>query len=102
MKKILLCCSSGMSTSMLVNKMRSVATENNVPVEIDAVGLDKFQEAVKVYDVVLLGPQVKFKLDEFREIADKHGKKVEVIDSVIYGQMNGKRVLADAIKLLKS
>jgi len=102
MKKILLCCSSGMSTSMMVNKMRTVAKENNVPVEVDAVGLDKFSEAVKVYDVILLGPQVKFKLDEFKGIAEKYGKKVAVIDSVIYGQMNGKKALSDAIKLLKS
>ena len=34
MKKILLCCVSGMSTSMLVNRMRAVAKENNVPVEV--------------------------------------------------------------------
>ncbi|MGL5614022.1 PTS sugar transporter subunit IIB, partial [Cetobacterium sp.] len=44
MKKILLCCSAGMSTSLLVNKMKAVANENNISVEIDAVPLEMFNE----------------------------------------------------------
>ena len=102
MKKIFLCCVSGMSTSMLVNRMRAVAKENNVPVEIDAVGVEKFSEAIKTYDVALLGPQIKFKYDEFVKIAATVNKKVQVIDSVDYGKMDGKKVLSDAIKLIKS
>ena len=77
MKKILLCCSSGMSTSLLVNKMRKVAEEHKVPVEINAVGLDRFESEIKEYDVALLGPQVRFKLEEFKSIAENFGKKVE-------------------------
>lgn len=101
MKKILLCCSSGMSTSLLVNKMRKVAEEHNVPVEINAVGLDRFETEVKEYDVILLGPQVKFKLDEFKPIAESYNKKIAVIDTKDYGTMDGKKVLSQAIKLIK-
>lgn len=101
MKKILLCCSSGMSTSLLVNKMRKVAEEHKVPVEINAIGLDRFETEVKEYDVILLGPQVKFKLDEFKPIAEAHGKKIAVIDTRDYGTMDGKKVLSQAIKLIK-
>ena len=36
--KILLACSSGMSTSLLVNKMKEAATEQSVEAEIWAVG----------------------------------------------------------------
>lgn len=101
MKKILLCCSSGMSTSLLVNKMRKVAEEHNVPVEINAVGLDQFESKIKEYDVALLGPQVRFKAEEFTNIAAQYGKKVAVIDTKDYGTMDGKRVLSQAIKLIK-
>jgi PTS system cellobiose-specific IIB component len=101
MKRILLCCSSGMSTSLLVNKMRKVAEEHKLPVEINAVGLDRFETEVKNYDVTLLGPQVKFKLDEFKPIAEANGKKIDVIDTRDYGTMDGKRVLSQAIKLIK-
>lgn len=102
MKKILLCCAAGMSTSLLVNKMRKVAEEHKVPVEIKAVSIDKFEEEIKVSDVVLLGPQVKYKLDEFQKIASGYGKKVAVIDTKDYGTMDGKKVLSQAIKLIKS
>lgn len=101
MKRVLLCCSSGMSTSLLVNKMRKVAEEHKVPVEINAVGLDRFEIEVKNYDVVLLGPQVKFKLEEFKPIAESFGKKIAVIDTKDYGTMDGKRVLSQAVKLIK-
>lgn len=37
MKKILLVCSAGMSTSLLVNKMKSAAQDMNVEVEIEAL-----------------------------------------------------------------
>ncbi len=36
MFKIMLCCSAGMSTSLLVRKMVDVAKERNLPVQIDA------------------------------------------------------------------
>lgn len=41
------------------------------------------------YDVVLLGPQIRFKLDEVKKTAEEHGKAAEVIDMRVYGMMNG-------------
>ena len=40
MKKILLCCSAGMSTSLLVTKMKKEAENQGIEVEIDAVALE--------------------------------------------------------------
>lgn len=42
MFKIMLCCSAGMSTSLLVRKMVDVAKERNLPVQIDAYGVSEF------------------------------------------------------------
>lgn len=101
MKKILLCCSAGMSTSLLVTKMRKVAQERGVEVEIEAVPLELFDENLPKYDVFLLGPQVKFKKTDFQNKADAFGKKVEVINMVDYGTMNGAKVLDFALNLIK-
>ncbi|WP_222842109.1 PTS sugar transporter subunit IIB [Endozoicomonas montiporae] len=46
-----------MSTSMLVKKMREAAAELDQDVEIDAHGAGQFDEMVKEFDVVLLGPR---------------------------------------------
>ena len=62
MVKIMLCCSAGMSTSLLVRKMLSVAEERGMPVEIEAYGVAEFDVQFPRYQVVLLGPQVKYML----------------------------------------
>lgn len=100
MKKILLLCSAGMSTSMVVKKMKGAAVEKNIEIEIQAVGLELFSDYLNSYDLFLLGPQVRFKLNSFREEADRVGKKVEVINSSDYGLMNGKKILDWALSLM--
>lgn len=42
MKKILLLCSAGMSTSMVVKKMEAAAAAENIEVKIAAASLDQF------------------------------------------------------------
>lgn len=101
MKKILLCCSAGMSTSLLVTKMRKVAEERGIEVEIDAVALELFDENLTKYDIFLLGPQVKFKKTDFQKKANPYNKKVEVINMIDYGTMNGAKVLDFALNLIK-
>ena len=100
MKKIFLCCNAGMSTSMLVKKMRTSAEEQGVDVELIALPLEKFNEGIDEYDLCLLGPQVRYKLAEFQKIAAEQGKKVEAINSMDYGTMKGDKVLAFALELL--
>ena len=48
-----------MSTSLLM-KMIAEAEQRGLPVEINAYGVAEFAEQVGHYQVVLLGPQVKY------------------------------------------
>lgn len=100
MKKILLLCSAGMSTSIVVKKMLESAEKRGIPVEINAVGLELFQDNLDKYDTFLLGPQVRFKKDEFAKIAAEKGKKVEVINTMDYGMMKGDKILDFALSLI--
>ncbi|KTG78166.1 PTS lactose transporter subunit IIB, partial [Klebsiella pneumoniae] len=54
MYKIMLCCSVGMSTSLLVRKMVEAANERDLPVQIDAYGVSEFDMQFPQYQVVLL------------------------------------------------
>ena len=99
MKKILLLCTLGMSTSMLVKKMRDAAKSRNIEVEIAAVRLGRFDELLDSYDVFLLGPQVKFQKAEFQAKAREKNKPLDVIDIKDYGMMNGENVLDFALNL---
>ena len=96
--KILLICSAGMSTSLLVTKMEQAAQRQNLTVEIKAVSDAEGKQVLPDYDIVLLGPQVRFLKSELARITDK---PVEVIDMMAYGRMDGERVLNDALAKFK-
>lgn len=99
--KILLCCAAGMSTSLLVERMKKVASERQLQAEIEAIPLAEYPARVGEADVILLGPQVKYKLPEFRKLAAEKGKPIEVIDMVAYGLVNGAKVLDQALSLAR-
>lgn len=101
MKKILLLCAAGMSTSILVNKMKEAANKNGIEAQIEAVSLENFENKLNEYDVFLLGPQVRFKKNELLPKAQAVGKPLEVINTTDYGMMRGENVLKFALKLLE-
>lgn len=100
MNKIMLCCSAGMSTSMLVKKMEAAAKQEGIEVQIDAFGASEFSNHVADYEVVLIGPQVKYMKPDLQKIADPYGISVEAIDMMDYGMQNGEKVLHFALDLI--
>ncbi len=52
MKKIMLCCAAGMSTSLLVKKMLTSAQERGLDVEIKAFGAGEFDDQFEHYQVI--------------------------------------------------
>ena len=104
MKRVYLFCSAGMSTSMLASKMQGVANEHDLPIEVEAFPDGKIGQIIEEIhpDVILLGPQVKYRFNEISEKYGSTGIPIQVIDQTDYGMMNGEKVLKSAIKLMKS
>lgn len=102
MTTIMLVCSAGMSTSLLVTKMKAAANEQNLDTDIFAVSASEADRrlAEKSVGIILLGPQVRFMLKQFE---DKVAGKipVAVIDMTDYGMMNGQKVLEQALELIE-
>lgn len=101
-KTIMLVCSAGMSTSLLVSKMQKSAEAQGLDADIFAVGASEVDNtlASKDVDVLMLGPQVRFMKDQFeKKVADK-GIPVEVINMQDYGMVNGEKVLQAAVELI--
>lgn len=101
MINILLVCSAGMSTSMLVERMQQVAKTRDIEAEIKAVGSAEIDEESKKADVILLGPQVRFQLKNIQATVNNE-KPVTVIDSQIYGLMDGEKALDLAISQVEN
>ncbi len=97
--KILLVCSAGMSTSMLVDKMKKASEKRVIDAEINAIAESELQNNLDDLDVVLIGPQVRYLEKGIREKVEPLGIKCDVIDQLAYGMMKGDQVLDQAIKL---
>lgn len=65
--KILLVCAGGMSTSILMKKMEAYWKEVGEELEIKAVGLSEYQDVYQNFDIVMMGPQVSYRLKELKE-----------------------------------
>ena len=101
MKKIFLCCAAGMSTSVVVNKMKQAAAQKGIEAEIIAVAMEEFDSTLPKFDCCLLGPQIKYKFEEFKKKAEAAGKPIAVINSMDYGMMRGDKILADALAMMQ-
>ncbi|WP_409074799.1 PTS sugar transporter subunit IIB [Pantoea sp. C3] len=104
MKRIVLACAAGMSTSMVVSRMEKEATARGLEFEIYAIPEQNLREELQNYGnevvAVLLGPQVRFKLEENKKLTDSYQLPIAVIDTVAYGTLNGAKVLDQALALI--
>ena len=99
---ILLCCSAGMSTSLLVSKMKKSAVEQNLNYRIWAIPIEAVSREIDQADVLLLGPHVRYMYQEFKQLGENKGIPVTVIDMAHYGTFNGADVLRAAEELYRN
>jgi len=97
MKSIVLLCSTGMSTNLLLKKMKLAALEFGVNVQIEALPLTADTSVFEKADVVLVGPQIRSELFKLQSVCQG---KVEAMNIADYGTMDGEKILAHALRLL--
>lgn len=99
--KIRLFCAAGMSTSLLVTKMKEAAEKAGIDADIVAYSINELSERIEGCDVALLGPQVGYQLNMAKKICEPKHIPVAIIPMVDYGMCNGEKVLAFANDLIK-
>jgi len=99
MVRIILCCASGMSTSLLIEKMKRAAKELNIEAEIWPVGATEIKDNAEEVDCILLGPQVRYAQKKIK--AEVPHIPVACIGMREYGMMDGKAVLLQALALIE-
>ncbi len=90
MKKVLVCCNTGVTTSLLVAKIRAVAEVRGLEIEIEASPMATAADHIAEADVVLLGPQVGYAKEAFEEAG---AKNVRVITTEDYATQNADDIL---------
>ena len=99
---IRLFCNEGMSTSLLVTKMRLAATNQGIDADIAAYPVSELADRIEGIDCALLGPQVAYLKDKAQKSCQSKGIPMDVIPMIDYGMCNGAKVLEFARKLAKA
>lgn len=92
MKKILLLCGAGISTSLLVSKLEEAsAMLGKTEYEFDATTIEQADKYVPEADVVLVAPQIKFQIGSLqRRFPDA---KFTAMDMHMFGAIDGEAII---------
>ena len=115
MKKVVLLCTLGMSTSLLVSKMRKAAKELGIDCSIVAIGEYELKKYEKEADIIIVkfmghaGLALATSLSAlictfllFYSLRKKIDSNIPItlINSADYGTMNGNKILNQALALM--
>ncbi|UJF16829.1 PTS sugar transporter subunit IIB [Vibrio sp. SS-MA-C1-2] len=99
MFKVLLCCETGVSTALLVKKMKIEAEKRRIECQITAYPYDSFYDHVEQYDICLIAPQIKRHYHEIEQYCLQNHKACGLIHINNFGMLRGDLVLNNAIKV---
>ncbi len=98
MLKVILCCSAAMSTSLLVEKIKNEAINENIQIDIEAQGINDIDKRTQA-DIILLAPQVKYAKKQIEKLVSP----IPVVEISMrdYGLMDGKSVFSYILSHVK-
>lgn len=97
---IVLCCAAGLSTSMLMSEMIDAAKKRKMDLKIEAIPESNLHRREPLPDIILLGPQLSYCLDDLKSTYEPKGVRVAAINMMDYGMLDGNAVL-DMVSKMK-
>jgi len=70
--KVLLCCSSALTTSYFSEELNKISNNTKSIYEFNAVSFDKIYDVGRDYDIILLAPQIGYNLKKVSEVFKDH------------------------------
>ncbi len=100
MIRVLIVCSWGMSTSLLVESMLAAAAAAQYELHVEALSAGEYAAKVESCDVVLIAPQIRHLRKSIEKLAFSVGKPVAMIEPFYYATMNGQAILEQVLLLI--
>lgn len=92
--KILICCANGMSSSLLVQKMREEVRQRGLTdIRIGACAHTQYRKYIEEADVLLVAPQLNFIKEELETLNQSQHLKIMYIDPLAYGNLDVQMIL---------
>ena len=98
--KILVCCADGMSSSLLVKKMREEIKQRELQeaIKIGSCAKIHIEKYLDEADLILIAPSIAYYQDWIVQIAKDHHSQVMTISMEDYGNLNAKNILDHILK----
>lgn len=90
-KRILLCCSSALTTSFFAQKLNQTAELLNLPFTFHAVSSNLAADTGNVCDMILLAPQIAYRKKELSRLFP--GRPVLEIPAILFGSYDVQRII---------
>jgi len=100
-KNVLIVCGGGASSGFLAQNIRKAAKKKGISINIKARSESEVDDYINNIDVLLFGPHLKYMEEELLNKGKAHYVPVAMIDSLIYGGLNGDKALELILELLK-
>src|SRR3954469_15365910 len=100
MVQVLIVCSWGMSTSLLVDSLLAAAETAHYELGVEALSAGEYAVKVDECDVVLIAPQIRHLRKSIEKLATAVGKPVAMIEPFHYATMDGQAVLKQIMLLV--
>ncbi|HEX7733231.1 MAG TPA: PTS sugar transporter subunit IIB [Ktedonobacteraceae bacterium] len=100
MVRVIIVCSWGMSTSLLVDSLVAAAEAAHIELQVEALSAGEYAARVEECEVVLIAPQIRHLRKSIEKLATSLGKPVALIEPFYYATMNGQAVLEQVLLLV--
>ncbi len=93
-KKILLSCSGGLTSSYFAYSIQEMMNQKHIDIQVDAVAYSDIDSVADKYDMILLAPQIGYMLADYKR---KYGNKVMTIESIDFATSNFEGIMQKAL-----
>lgn len=103
MLKVLLVCSGGMSSAIVVKSIEKEAEKQGMPMNVKAVGTGEFEDELKGggWNIALVAPQVRHRYAGFEAVAKEANIPIALISPQGYGPLGGPKVIEQIKEMIK-
>ncbi|WP_243342371.1 PTS cellobiose transporter subunit IIB [Anaerococcus sp. AGMB09787] len=81
MRKVILICNAGMSSSLMAKKVSESLEKEGIDIKVDATTSGNSENIFTsdTYEMILVSPQIRMLYDDYKKRADETGKKIAQI-----------------------
>ena len=97
-KQVLLLCGTGASSGFMAGNARTAAKEMGVDLTFIARGDSVLEDYIEDSALIMVGPHLSYMIDDLKDIIDEYNVPMIVIEEEVYGSLDGKGLVQQALK----